>query len=680
MHIGTQFHAEDGLGSLVKGERYYYCGRTPNHGVLLIWFKCDLKNRWKAYSIHMPDHQFEIALTSAPPTLKPIPNQRRLPEWLKEVEGVNFEELEPIRRDAKITYREQVEARLRQIEPLLQNEVTILVDANPIATAKSLARRLNPQANSARASLWFFAYLLHGRNIWSLKAPTHHLGTWDRGAPEHRMKRLGRPSKDRGHLSGWSGQLLIDQVEASYLKRVKLGKPMSTIFREAMVDDFGCDFIEDDYGQRRYFHPENKPFPSYGQFRYLIVKKFGLDDVRRAKYGAARQRNRAIVDLGQYTNQYASILENIEVDAYRCDDRPKAFYSDEPMPPLVVARAICTTTSACVGVGFSLQGETKQAYRSMLLCMAMPKDIIAKIFGIDPKILQWPMHGLSRSVVSDRGPAGHNKLVEDLEARFPVKTITESYAGQSKPQVEASNPRSVKLEGAPNYVHSELHLPEMMRRELLRAVAQNRSKNIAPRLDNEAVKHFAKNLLVATPQNYWDYLEQRMRTSATDVAWEDAVRTYAARANVTLDRVGVLLETQYYKSAEFVEGGHHEALVRTGISDLVGYYIPMAVRYIWIEVRGRLFELEAVKRVRQDNEELYVPFSELVNVSAERAILQSRTRNVASAERSYFEKEFKTMTGKEWDAGRRRSGTPGPATGTTAQEVRVLKGNKRRTG
>lgn len=56
--------------------------------------------------------------------------------------------------------------------------------------------------------------------------------------------------------------------------------------------------------------------------------------------------------------------------------------------------------------------------------------------------------------------------------------------------METTHPKSTQLEGAPTYLLSDLNVIQMMKRELFRAAAKNHSKDISPRLSDQAIRDF----------------------------------------------------------------------------------------------------------------------------------------------------------------------------------------------
>lgn len=678
VHIGTQLHAPNGLGSLAKGVRYYYAGRRDDGKVLLVWF-CRHKKKWRVHFIRMTGEDFEAALLDEKRSLKPCEKQFDWPEWLSDQEGVSFDELESSRYGKKTqTYREQVESRYAKIAPALESEKHILAADDPLKAIARYAYLGEGTMHPHRLQVWFFAYVLHGNDIWALKQPTKRVGKWNRRDETHRDVKYGRPSLDEGTSFGWSSASMRSQILKIYLDRCGPSIYMRRIHREALLEDFGCKTKKNEDGNSIYYHPENLPFPSYGQFRSVVISELGLNTVQTTVYGAPRVRNHARVNEGNYTQQFANILESLEVDAYFVSERPRAMYSNEAMPALGVARGICVTTGACVGVGFSLGSETSEAYASMLWCAAVPKALVARMYGIPLEDLLWIMQGLPASLKSDRGPAGGRKLVARLEKAFPMKSITPSYSGQSKAPVEASHPRDVNLEGAPSYVLSDLNVIQMVKREVYRACSDNHTSNISSRLSDEAIHDFRREGRTATPHHYWDYLSKRLRTSAHAMSNEQAVRAFWTEMEFPVDGDGARHRHRWYTSTAFKD-------VQKKVGDLTdfkvkGYVLNMVVRYIYVEVKGRLMELEATRKTRIDGQDLFVPLSELDATAHDLSILNSKTRNSIEAAAGDAEKRFKEATGKSWHQGERRHGPPKRASGTTAHEAKVTRGknNSRR--
>lgn len=470
-----------------------------------------------------------------------------------------------------------------------------------------------------------------------------------------------------------------EDIVAHYLDYCGLGKTMRWIHRTVLREKFGCVTVKDEDGNDTWMHPENKPYPSYGQFRYVVVDELTLEHVQKQVYGEARIKSQATHNDGCHTAQYANLLEDLQVDAYFVSERPCSLHSEEPTEPLVVAEAVCVTTGAVVGAGFSLGSETGEAYRSMLFCMVAPKDYIARLYGVPPLALNWIMQGLCAAFTSDRGPAGHRNLAERLEQKFPVKTIAPSYDGQAKAPVEATHPRDVKLEGAPSHVVSKLNVIQMVKRELIRAAMRNHTKDISRRLSDQVIADFAEEGRVTTPHHYWEYLAQRLRTSARQMTLEEAVRSFWTPVSLPVDRDGVKLGHRHYTSTAFKGTKFMKQVGQVPNLEISAYTLSLVVRTIWVEVDGRLHELEAVLRTRVGDDESLVTLSELEGTAALLAAMQSRTRTSIEAATNRAETDLEEITGIPWSAGKRKRGAPKKPRGTAAHELKVVKGQKSHT-
>lgn len=693
MFVGLQLEAPQGWRSFAKEARYYFCGDRSDEingvsvpTVLIANFHMTGK-RWQSWRVQLfmiPRQEFEEALTQRPPLLRQCSHQFNLPPWLEEVDDVDFNRIDEYRqalggRDLESderasinTYRKQVEKRLSKIAAAVEVASEILRAPDPIKKINQVLKA-DKTCQSHRVQLWFFAFVLHGQNQWALKRPTHTIGRWPRNSEEHKEKKLGRPSL-AGTCFGSSTVGLGDRMVEAYLNRCGLTKTMRSIHRQVLREEFGCITIKNRDGVDTWVHPANRPFPSYGQFRYAVVKALGLAYVQTAIYGQPRMKYKSKINKGNQTSQYASILEELQVDAFYVADRPRAMHSDEPSEALVVAEGVCVTTGAVVGVGFSLGGETGEAYRSMLFCMAAPKDYIARLYGIPPDLLNWPMQGIPGAMTSDRGPAGHRKFAERLEQQFPIKTITPSYEGQPKASVETTHPKTTKLEGEPSYVLSDLNVMGMIKREIKRAAAKNDSKDISNRLSDQAIHDFYNAGLVGTPRHYWQYLSERMRTHARQISLEEAVRSLWTPVKLAVDRDGVRFRHRHYSSKVLLESPLMKKVGLTKGLQVQAYVLSLVARVVWVDIDGRLMELEATMRVRGDEEDMLVPISQLAETEKLLREIQSKTRESGQAATNRAEAEFQEMTGVRWDAGQRKKGSPPKPKGSAAYEAKVMKG------
>lgn len=679
MEIGTQLEAPTGCGSLSSGHVYYFCG-CYDEKVLLVWF-VNSKNGWRVHCIRIAKVDFECALNNKKPLILRTAVQHPVPPWLWLEGSCDYDAMEGRRQKCgSKTYREQAETRLLKIAPALQDPGKILAALNPNAAIARICKKSGIKEHPHRLQCWFFAIYLHpGAGVWALKKPAGRTGTWERTSEKHATKKLGRPRLIDAN-AGSSTALIKEKIVSSYLKRCGLGRSMRAIHSDALYEDFGCVATKNKDGIIVLIHPENDPFPTYGQFRAVVIKALGSEKVRQNLYGEARIRNRKAHDDGSYKAQAANLLEDLQIDAYFVSERARSLYSSEPMPRLAVVRARCTTSGSNVGVGFSLEGETEEAYRAALFCTAVPKELIFRLYGVDCGLITWDMQGLPPSCLSDRGPAGSSALIQDLEKRFPLKAIAPSYAAKSKAPVESGHPRKTKLEGKPSFIQSDLTVPQLEKRELLEAVRQNHAQSVSDRLTNAEAVAFVERGWPATPQRLWAFRTEQMRTHARVISVEQAVRLFLKPLKFAVNEKGVQFRGHIYSSEEFRLSGMHARLARLNRPEITGYAVSMALMIIWVEVDGKLVELTPHKVIPCEDEEYLISMTDAAEFEAKRAELASLTRQAGEAAANAVRDAFKKSTGKTWNAGRRRDGTPKRPNGPVADEARVTKGRQSKTG
>jgi hypothetical protein len=313
----------------------------------------------------------------------------------------------------------------------------------------------------------------------------------------------------------------------------------------------------------------------------------------------------------------------------------------------------------------------------MLWSMAVPKDLLAHVYGIPIEHMNWPMQGVPRTMISDRGPAGQASLIETLDksTTVAIKSITPSYAPKSKSVVEATNPKSFDPEGQPSFVVSNMSAAEMMKDQILRTANENRTANIEERLSPEMIEHFYQNGLTATPENLWKYLDQRMRTHAVSMDEASAVRTFLKPENVKVDARGIERKGMHYTSTELRDSGVHEKLVIKHVKTLVAYALSLVQRIIWVEVGGKLYRLYAIRKIAFDEEEeLSVTVQDLENTEHMRRSIASRTREAAQAERVEYQYAVKAVTGKYPGSSRRIYKKPNRGDQLARAEAEVIRG------
>lgn len=672
MKIGTQFRATRGYCSMQAGVIYYFIRFDSKlNKALFCWFS-EGKSGWRVYLTYLSSDQLDTALLSTPALIAPLEQQFTLPPWLISMDGTNFDEIEKYRASSKQTYRDQVTMRYLHIAPLISILDTVLMSKNPMKLLAAHARQCSPPQNAHRIQLWFFAYIAHGKNIWALKKPTHNAGSWHRDSDAHKDTKFGRPCLHQGSSYGYPTHKMKDQILTCYLRRCGLGKRMTDIHADSCIQDFGCRTETIKNSRFRMYHPHNAPFPSYYQFRKVVIEQFGLKTVQISLYGAERVKH-SLPHVGAFTERLSNLLESLEVDAFRVGERAKSMYSENHMSTLCVVRGICAVSGEVVGVGFSVGSETSKAYRAMLFSMAIPKSKLGQLFGLTITDEQWPVACMTLSYLTDRGPGSKDPAVA-LQEKFPMREMPPSNSGQGKALVESSQPKKTHFDGAKRHKVSGLNLIELSRREILRACKDNHTSSISKRLTPNMVSHFHQHALPATPHNIWNYLSERLRTDAVQIPFDVAVRAFCDPVTFSIRDDGAWLDSRCYRSKELSES---KLLQRShnGIKvEVRGYVFPMCVRIVWIENEGQLQELEGVLRLRDEQDQLTVTFSELKLEKVMRSEIESLTRESIQAANAEYRKDFKDATGKDWDSGEMRGGSPKRVSGETAFEEQQLKG------
>lgn len=651
MMVGTQLEAPEGWRELVKDHVYYFLrSGAPNDTVRLVEFR-KTKGGYRPCIVNVQRGAFESAVQSG--AVRACRVQRKMPPWLPELAPARYRDIDAGRPQGVSRYRDYVEHRYSQIAALVARLDELLGAKDPMALIGAHARTLQPEQNAGRVKLWFFTYIAHGCNIWSLMRANHEIGHWDRGAEEHKNTRFGRPGV-RGKGAGYSAVPLRDRMVSYYLCHAGLGVSLTSIHREMLREEFGCKVRSVD-GVKTIVHPLGLPFPTYMQFWYAIQLEFGAEQVKRAKYGAAYMREKVAPSMGRFTHELANLLEKIELDAYYVEERPRSTFDDREMEPLVVVRIVCATSGEIVGVGFSLGAETGEAYRMALFSAFVRKSKYCQYFGItNIQDEDWPALGLPGFMVTDRGPGAANAVVQNLKQAIPIRQLAPSHQGQSKASIESSHPRKVNIEGAPTHRVSTLNVIGMVRREIYRANADNHTSNIGDRLlgikDGEHV--------VATPHHAWNFLSGIGRTAAFPMAFDEAVRAFLTPVELVLSRDELRLQRRVYDAPELRASGIFEAVGAGQSIKLRGYCLSLCVRHCWVEIDNQLIELTAKLPLRNHTQRTYVSLADLAVEAQAYSVQQARQREHAIAATMEYAEKYEEETGLKFKNSKVVGGKP----------------------
>lgn len=667
MHVGIQLIAPEGYGPLRKGETYHFLRNDSKQGrAMLVHFSgCDLPDSPDANLLMLNQGIFESGLANK--HIIAAATQYKLPPWLQMLEGIDLHLLDLQRPKARKPHRERAEERLSLISGALKDVEAIFSAPDPLRAIHSHARACRPAQNESRFRLWFLTYLCFGCNQWVLIPPFCRSGHWPR--PDHPRVKYGRPNLALGKKYGYpSTPDMIEMMKMGYLKYSGLGVTLTKIYRNTMRLDFGCRPEKGASGMQIYAHPHGAPFPTFEQFRYRIRQEFGLEAIQRTLYGQARHRARLAPSKGKFSEEASNLLERFEADGYYTEERPKGFIEGTPLPALCVVIGRDVLSGMKTGIGFAFGNERSSAYRMMLFSMAVGKQYFCKLFGIDIAEDEWPCQGLPPYYRADRGPGAKMDLIKDLQRRFPIKDMSPSWSGQSKATVESSHPRAIKIEGEPTFIASDLTPVELARREIYALLTYNHTANMSGRMqpDPDMVN------IVPSPIGIWNYYNSLMRTEAQPMPLEEAVRAFLTQTTFDVRHDGVWLRGQRYDSAMLRDSGILERVARNTSLNVSGFTLDLCVRHVWVEIDGKLLMLDAMMKIRDDDQILYISLAELDQWEAQRSKINSGFCIHQHAAASNYEGRFHDDTGKEGDAGKRQPGRPRKDK-TNRQEIQEIR-------
>ncbi|WP_269499753.1 hypothetical protein [Castellaniella sp. S9] len=645
MQVGTPLTAPKGFQLLEAGLTYYLlCSDRATKIVHLVLFTA-ADGRPLAYLYSLPRDLFETGLTDGIITNSSA--RIGVPPFLKKRQGQDLSmiDLQCKNRKKKKSDLERAEERLFLIAPLLERRQQIMSSPNPEKEINSYATA--NKLNAQRIRLWFFSYLCFGQSLWTLTPRYFNCGHWDRLKHPGRAK-LGRPSIARGALAGLRLTAEdIERIKTSYKKRRADGRTLTSIYQEAMARDFNAHSVTDEYGIKRIVSSGTIVIPTIDQYRYQIKKAFGLTEVQRARWGETKHRRRNAQHRGKFSSSVSNLLERVEADAYFCEDRPKSYIDDQPLPPLCVARVVDTASALRLGIGFSFGSETNEAYNAAQFCAAISKKKFCALFNINIEEHQWPSSGLSPYLITDRGPGikrepGTQNLNE--AGVLIIREFTPSGQGQSKGIVESSQRRVTKQEGLPRYKTSNLTPYTMAVREIRRLLAENQSANAIGHMTPEMKRHG----VAPNPTGIYNFLNDRARNDGLTITFDEAARRFLTKVTVSVGRDGVTLLSQRYNSDALLKTGILQRTGRSGIRRLEAFLLPLCVRHIWISVDSRLIEVDAQLNLRDDPQMLFRSYAELQN---EDGILKKRKAEQRTHTHAAIIEQlgkFETDNGKQW--------------------------------
>lgn len=669
MKIGTQIEAKEGFKELKSDVVYYFVKNEPKKSVVLLAQFVEGKVQDGVLFLTMNSENFEKAVLDG--TIMKCEVQKRLPPWMCEIEDADFLAIEERRDFNKVTNREKAEERFRVISDAVEHWQEILESKDIKKKLNEFAKRCTPVQNLPRFRLWVMTYMCHGMQMEALVPKHHRLGRWDRSLEKYRNSNFG-PKGASGRRSGYCSAFMVEQIISGYVKHAKKGVKIAEVYKKSLRSEFHCK-TENVAGRLHLVQPEGMHYPTYSQFYYQVMRHFDPLEVKAQIHGPAYVREHKAPSKGRFSHELSNVMEKLEVDAYRVQDRPRSYVNpNQTLSPLVVVRGVCTTTSACVGIGFSYGGEDAEAYRLMLFSAAIKKSKFMEIMGVVGfEDEDWPMVGLPMHYLSDRGPGASNKVFKDMERIISVKEIAPSYQGQSKAVVESSHRRTTTRSGQPHYMKSNLTLVEMAKHEVYETVLSNKAKSIGDRL----VGISGGTSVMPNPIQAWNKLSSIGRDSSVQITFEEAVRTFLNPIELMMQADQLRFKSRVYDSDELRSSGIYEELTQHQSVQIKGYCHPISMRYCWIEYRGKLIEVEVQFPLRNDVRSKEITLEELNAENEELKLNKSALKEFGVFAHLNTAELFEENTDKAFRAGVLTEGRgPSSARLNKHEENKAIKG------
>ncbi|VVN98452.1 transposase [Pseudomonas fluorescens] len=655
MMTGSRLIAPEGYLCLSKGITYHFLNSNGKRNRVRLVMFSDRGKELSAHLITLTRIEFEEALENGW-VLEDGPGDK-FPPWLAPIDGVSVTHLEGRRHSVKESYDQKVNRRFMAICDLVARRDEILADDNPDSLINAHAKGQKPQQNAARVRLWFYTYITFGYNKWALMPPLHRIGGWNREDPS-RTRKLGRPSP-KGKLYGYpSDARMKEKILSGFLKFKSEYKTKNDIYNAIVIHEFGC-IVLGDIDDKKYVHPDGKPFPSFNQIKYWIGQLISPKALRRALKGQHKARAMSGAE-GSFAELIINVNQNVEFDGYNISEKLTGLIEESAVDSFCVVRAVCGLSGAVLGVGFAEGKENMDAYKMALFCMAIDKVKFGDLFGIEIKSGEWPSEGLSGGTVFDRGPGAGYESEPNINW-LKAFELTPVFSGQSKATVEASHPRDKKSLGQPTHVHSKLNFVEMAKREILRAISDNRTSDAGRRMEEEMYMAGIK----PTPFNIYNYWSCRGRDSSIGMQFDTAVRTFLKNCPAHIRKDAVYLYGRKYRSQSLVATGVFDRVAMNGVIETSVFVLTMCVRHIWIEVNGVLYELDFVRTASTPAGTVDISLRDLQEIDQLRRNAAAALRDERPAAQQHFKDRFKRNTGKDSDSGERKLGRP--AKGGAAQ-------------
>jgi len=374
---------------------------------------------------------------------------------------------------------------------------------------------------------------------------------------------------------------------------------------------------------------------------------------------------------GRFNSEIVTnLMECTNEDAYYEEELPIGFLEGETLPPLCVVEKRDVASGFIVGVGFSQGAESGSAYRAAKFCSAIGGPRYFALFGIALADADWPAIGMSPFDITDQGP-GATKQGAAKDTRFqpPIRQITPARSGQSNAVVESVHPKPIKDEEGPHFLVSNKTASEL----IVRALLSIKTKNLTINTERALTDDIFGSATGLSPRDVWVELAARGRNDAHYMEFDDAVRQYLIPIDVFAHDGSIHLHRSRFNSAELQEIGFFNTVSDTQRIPLHGYVLEGCLRHIWVEIKGRMYQLDRILERRVGNRFINITLAELQQKNEEITRRESEHREIRAATKAAVEEEYRGVTGKNWSAARRVRGTPKHARPAGRREARETK-------